>query len=37
MTARASRHAIRERLRMLVKLANGAGGPVVYAVKEIKV
>lgn len=36
MTSRASRHAIRVRLRMIVTLANAAGWSVVYAVKEIE-
>lgn len=36
MTARASRHAIRARLRMIVKIANATGWPVVYSVQEIE-
>jgi len=36
MTSRTSRYVARHRLRMLVKIANATGWPVVYAVKEIE-
>jgi hypothetical protein len=36
MTHRTDRHAIRTRLRMVVKFANGHGWPVVYAVIEVE-
>lgn len=35
MTSRTARHMVRTRLRMLVKIANGTGWPVVYSVQEI--